>query len=83
MARRDFRQMSLVDQFYNIRPKRSEHLDALVKCINWAAIQKLFDAIYASAKGAASYPLLCYVRIMLLQQRTCLQNSSGARDFSC
>jgi len=68
MARRDFRQMSLVDQFYNIRPRRCEHLDALSKCIDWAAVQKLLDAIYASAEGAASYPILCYVRIMLLQQ---------------
>ncbi len=68
MARRDFRQMSLVDQFYNIRPKRSEHLDALSKCIDWSAIQKLLDGIYASAEGAASYPLLCYIRILLLQQ---------------
>jgi len=68
MARRNFQQMSLVDQFYNIRPKRGEHLDALFKCIDWAAIQKLLDAIYASVEGAASYPILCYVRIMLLQQ---------------
>jgi len=68
MARRNFRQMSLVDQFYNIRPKRSEHLDALSKCIDWAAVLKLLDAIYASVEGAASYPILCYVRIMLLQQ---------------
>ena len=68
MARRNFQKMSLVDQFYNIRPKRGEHLDALFKCIDWAAIQKLLDAIYASAEGAASYPILCYVRIMLLQQ---------------
>jgi len=68
MARRDFRQMSLVDQFYNIRPKRCEHLDALFKCIDWAAVQKLLNEIYASSEGAASYPVLCYVRIMLLQQ---------------
>jgi transposase, IS5 family len=68
MARRDFRQMSLADQFYNIRPKRGEHLEALSKCINWAAIQKRLDEIYASTEGAASYPILCYVRIMLLQQ---------------
>jgi|SRR5208282_6407563 len=68
MARRDFRQMSLVDQFYNIRPKRSEHLEALSKCIDWACVQKLLDAIYASVEGAASYPVPCYVRIMLLQQ---------------
>jgi len=68
MARRNFQQMSLVDQFYNIRPKRGEHLDALFKCIDWGAIQKLLDAIYAGVEGAASYPILCYVRIMLLQQ---------------
>jgi IS5 family transposase len=68
MARRNFRQMSLVDQFYNIRSKRSEHLDALSMCIDWAAVLKLLDAIYASVEGAASYPILCYVRIMLLQQ---------------
>jgi transposase, IS5 family len=68
MARRNFGQMSLADQFYNIRPKRSEHLDALAKCVDWSAIQKLLDAIYASAEGAASYPILCYVRILLLQQ---------------
>ena len=60
--------MSLVDQFYNIRPKRCEHLDALSKCIDWAAIQKLLGEIYASVEGAASYPILCYVRIVLLQQ---------------
>lgn len=68
MARRHFQQMSLVDQFYNIRPKRSEHLDALSKCIDWGVVLKLLDAIYASVEGAASYPILCYVRIMLLQQ---------------
>jgi IS5 family transposase len=68
MAQRDFRQMSLVDQFYNIRPKRSEHLDALAKCIDWAAILKLLNSIYASTEGAASYPIPCYVRILLLQQ---------------
>jgi IS5 family transposase len=28
----------------------------------------LLDGIYASAEGAASYPLLCYIRILLLQQ---------------
>lgn len=68
MSQRDFRQMSLVDQFYNIRPKRSEHLDNIAKCIDWAAILKLLNGIYASAEGAASYPILCYVRILLLQQ---------------
>ena len=68
MARRNFRQMSLVDQFYNIRPKRCEHLEALSKCIEWAALQKLLDPIYSSVEGAASYPVLCYVRILLLQQ---------------
>ena len=60
--------MSLVDQFYNIRTKRSEHLEALFKCIDWAAVQRLLDGIYASTEGAASYPVPCYVRIMLLQQ---------------
>jgi hypothetical protein len=68
MAQRNFRQMSLVDQFYNIRPKRCEHLDALSKCIDWGAIQKRLDAIHASAEGAASHPILCHVRILLLQQ---------------
>lgn len=68
MAQRNFRQMSLVDQFYNIRPKRCEHLGALSKCIDWGAIQKRLDAIHASAEGAASYPILCHVRILLLQQ---------------
>ena len=68
MARRHFRQMSLVDQFYNIRPKRCEHLDTISKCIDWAAVQKLLDPIYSGSEGAASYPLPCYVRIMLLQQ---------------
>lgn len=91
MARRDFRQMSLVDQFYNIRPKRSEHLDALDKCIDWAAIQKLLHAIYASIEGAASYPILCYVRIMLLQQwyglsdreaELCIEDSLSFRRFA-
>lgn len=68
MARRNFRQMSLVEQFYNIRPKRSEHLEALSECIDWGAVQRLLDGIYASIEGAASYPVLCYVRIMLVQQ---------------
>jgi len=68
MARRNFQQMSLVDQFYNIRPKRCQHLDAISECLDWAAILKLLDGIYASLEGAASFPLLCYVRILLLQQ---------------
>jgi hypothetical protein len=59
MARRNFQQMSLVDQFNNIRPKRSEHLDALSKCIDWGAVQKLLDAIYASAEGAGGLRAKC------------------------
>jgi len=68
MARRNFQQMSLVDQFYNIRPKRCEHLDAISECLDWGAILKLLDGIYASLEGAASFPILCYVHILLLQQ---------------
>jgi transposase, IS5 family len=68
MARRDFRQLGLADSIVRRRGKKSEWLDRLDTVLDWPALETIVAGIYASREGGLAYPLLTYVRLLLLQQ---------------
>ena len=68
MARRDLRQVRFADGFVNQRAGRNSWMDEIDKLIDWSAVVKLLDRIYGSDEGRPSYPLLTYVKLLLLQQ---------------
>ena len=68
MARRDFRQFGLADSIVQRRGKKSEWLDRLDAALDWPALERIVGDIYASREGGRAYPLLTYVKLLLLQQ---------------
>ena len=66
--RRDFRQFGLADSIVRRRGKRSEWLDQLDAARDWPALETIVAGIYASREGGLAYPLLTYVKLLLLQQ---------------
>jgi IS5 family transposase len=68
MARRDFRQLGLADSIVRRRGKKSEWLDRLDAALDWSALETIVAGIYASREGGLAYPLLTYVKLLLLQQ---------------
>jgi IS5 family transposase len=68
MARRDFRQLGLADSIVRRRGKKSEWLDRLDAMLDWPALERIVAGIYASREGGLAYPLLTYVKLLLLQQ---------------
>jgi IS5 family transposase len=68
MARRDFRQLGLADSIVRRRGKKSEWLDRLDAALDWSALETIVAGIYASREGGRAYPLLTYVKLLLLQQ---------------
>ncbi len=68
MARRDFRQLGLADSIVRRRGKKSAWLDRLDTVLDWPALETIVAGIYASREGGLAYPLLTYVRLLLLQQ---------------
>jgi transposase, IS5 family len=66
--RRDLGQMSLADGLVNQRAGRNGWLDRIDSIIDWPAVVKVLDGIYASDEGRPSYPLVMYVKLLLLQQ---------------
>src|ERR671921_1773174 len=68
MARRDFRQFGLADSIVQRRGKKSEWLDRLDAALDWPALEAIVEGVYASREGGLAYPLLTYVRLLLLQQ---------------
>ena len=50
------------------RGKRSEWLDQLDAALDWPALETIVTGIYASREGGLAYPLLTYVKLLLLQQ---------------
>ena len=68
MARRDFRQLGLADSIVRRRGKKSEWLDRLDGAIDWPALERIVAGSYASRGGGLAYPLLTYVKLLLLQQ---------------
>src|SRR5256885_10670875 len=68
MARRDFRQFGLADSIVQRRGKKTAWLERLDTAIDWAALETIVAGIYASREGGLAYPLLTYVKLLLLQQ---------------
>lgn len=66
--RRDLGQMSFADGLVNQRAGRNEWMDEIGKILDWKAIEQVLDPIYASDEGRPSYPLLTFVKLLLLQQ---------------
>lgn len=68
MARRDLRQLGLADGIVQRRGKKAAWLEQLDAAIDWAAVETIVEEIYASREGGLAYPLLTYVKLLLLQQ---------------
>lgn len=68
MARRDFRQLGLADGIVQRRGKKSVWLDRLDAALDWPALEAIVAGIYASREGGLAYPLLTYLKLLLLQQ---------------
>jgi IS5 family transposase len=68
MARRDFRQFGLADSIVQRRSKKTAWLERLDAAIDRAAVETIVAGIYASREGGLAYPLLTYVKLLLLQQ---------------
>lgn len=65
--RRDFRQASFADGLVNQRKGRNEWLDEIDGIIDWSGVVKTLSEIYDSDEGRPSYPILTYVKLLLLQ----------------
>jgi IS5 family transposase len=68
MARRDFRQLGLADSIVQRRGKKTAWLERLDAALDWPALETIVEGIYASREGGLAYPLLTYVKLLLLQQ---------------
>jgi transposase, IS5 family len=68
MARRDFRQFGLADSIVQRRGKKTAWLERLDAAIDWADLETIVEGVYASREGGLAYPLLTYVKLLLLQQ---------------
>src|SRR3954468_22172916 len=68
MARRDFRQLGLADSIVRRRGKKTAWLERLDAALDWSALEVIVAGIYASREGGLAYPLLTYVKLLLLQQ---------------
>ena len=68
MARRDFRQLGLADGIVQRRGKKTAWLERLDAALDWSALEVIVAGIYASREGGLAYPLLTYVKPLLLQQ---------------
>src|ERR671938_366561 len=68
MARRDFRQLGLADGIVQRRGKKTAWLERLDAALDWPALGTIVEGIYASREGGLAYPLLTYVKLLLLQQ---------------
>src|SRR4051795_11619065 len=69
MARRDFRQLGLADSIVQRRGKKTAWLERLDAALDWSALEVIVEGVYASREGGLAYPLLTYVKLLLLQQR--------------
>src|ERR671929_80049 len=68
MARRDFRQLGLADSIVRRRGKKTAWLERLDAALDWPALETIVEGVYASREGGPAYPLLTYVKLLLLQQ---------------
>ncbi|MBB6251891.1 IS5 family transposase [Nitrospirillum iridis] len=65
---RDLRQTSFADGLVNQRAGRLEWLSDVERLVEWRAIDRLLESVYASDEGRPSYPLRTLVKLLLLQQ---------------
>jgi IS5 family transposase len=68
MARRDLRQFGLAESIVRRRGKKTAWLEQLDAALDWAAVETIVAGIYVSREGGLAYPLLTYVKLLLLQQ---------------
>jgi transposase, IS5 family len=68
MARRDFRQLGLADSIVQRRGEKTAWLERLDAALDWSALEVIVEGVYASREGGPAYPLLTYVKLLLLQQ---------------
>jgi len=66
--RRDLGQLSFADGLINQRAGRMEWLNDLNRIVDWKALERVLDPIYASDEGRPSYPLLTLFKMLLVQQ---------------
>lgn len=64
----DYSQCNLVEAFVRQRKSKSCWLDEIGELVVWDELVGLFDHVYASTEGAASYPIETYIKLLLLQQ---------------
>ena len=64
----DYSQGNLVEAFVRQRKSRCGWLDEIDKLVAWPDLVVLFDHVYASPEGGASYPIETYIKLLLLQQ---------------
>ena len=64
----DFGQGNLVEAFVRQRKSKDGWLDEIDRLVDWRRLEALFSGVYASREGGASYPILTYVKLLLLQQ---------------
>ena len=64
----DFGQGNLGESFFRQRKLKDGWLDEVDRLIDWLRLEALFSDVYASREGGASYPILTYVKLLLLQQ---------------
>jgi len=64
----DFGQGNLVEAFVRQRKSKDGWLDEIDRLVDWPRLEALFSDVYASREGGASYPILTYVKLLLLQQ---------------
>ena len=64
----DFGQGNLVEAFVRQRKSKDGWLDEIDRLVDWPRLEALFSVVYASREGGASYPILTYVKLLLLQQ---------------
>ena len=64
----DFSQANLVEAFIRQNKSRGQWLDEIDEWVDWPELEALFDHVYASRDGAASYPIVTYIKLLLIQQ---------------
>jgi transposase, IS5 family len=64
----DFGQGNLVEAFVRQRKSKDGWLDEIDRLVDWSRLEAFFSTVYASREGGASYPILTYVKLLLLQQ---------------
>ena len=63
----DYSQGNLVEAFVRQRKSLNGWLDDVDELLDWRPLEALFNGIYASKEGAASYPVVVYIKLLFIQ----------------